>query len=101
MISPTKGAKTNQGNRKFDPILKTILRTYQGAMNNYVNIREHQLARFLNLNMKELKEAFRKMHNDGIVVYRPQKDKPQLTFLKERVDPKNLTFDIQLYNISL
>jgi len=84
-------------NAKFDPIIKALLRTYQGIFQNVVNIRESQLAGFLNISRFALHQALDKMHQDGIVRYYPQKDQPQLIFLHERVDADNLTIDQQLY----
>lgn len=85
-------------NKKMDRILKIILRTYQGAFNNYIHLRESQLARFLKMPAAELQKALNLLKQDGIINYIPQKDKPQLIFLQERVDANNLTIDMQLYN---
>lgn len=82
---------------KFDLLLKTILRSYQGASNNYVHIRESQLAGFLHVSREEVVAALHLLHKDAIVEYLPQSDKPQLTFLRDRVDADDLTFDHELY----
>ncbi|MEM8528277.1 MAG: ATP-dependent DNA helicase RecQ [Bacteroidota bacterium] len=85
-------------NARFDKILKVILRSTQGAFGNYVRIREHQLSQALGIERNELSKALLQMHQDRIVEYLPQKDKPQLTFLMERVDADNLTIDRAVYN---
>ncbi len=85
-------------NRKFDLILKTILRTYQGAFQNFVKIREYQLANFLKMPVAELSNSLRILHQDGIINYRPQKDDPQLVFLQDRVEAQNLTIDMAMYD---
>lgn len=85
-------------NPKLDKLLKLILRTYQGAFNFTIRIREGQLAAALKLPKGELIKMLRKLHQDGIVVYEEQKDSPQLLFLKERVDADNLLLDHQLHN---
>lgn len=82
---------------KMDKVLKAVLRTYQGAFSQHLSIREAQLARFLKIPHTALQQAFHKLHQDGIVDYRPQKDQPQLIFLQERVEAGNLTIDEQLY----
>ncbi len=84
--------------RRFDLILKTILRTYQGAFNNYVNIREQQLAKFLQRPVAELIADLQMLAKDRIIDYRPQKDKPQIIFPRQRVAPENMTIDQALYN---
>jgi len=35
---------------------------------------------------------------DGILDYQPQKEKPQIIYLKERIDVSNLTIDKEKYN---
>lgn len=84
-------------NRKFDLLIKTILRTYQGAFSHFVNINEYQLARFLKISKTELEMLFNNLKAQGIIHYKPQKDQPQLTLLEERIDAKNLIFDKKLY----
>jgi ATP-dependent DNA helicase RecQ len=77
--------------------LKAILRTYQGAFNHHINLRERQLAEFLKMSQAALRKALEQMHHDEVIDYRPQKDLPQLTFLKERLDADNLMLDWKLY----
>ncbi len=85
-------------NEKFRPLIKTILRTYQGAFNHIVSVNEYQLARFLKISIADLDQLFVIMKKEGVIEYHPQKDKPQLTLLQERVDSKNLVFDKKMYD---
>jgi ATP-dependent DNA helicase RecQ len=82
---------------KLDVILKSILRSYQGAFQHHINIKEEQLARFLNIPTEEVIKALELMAKEDILDYQPRKDKPQIVFLLERVDPANLTIDMELY----
>lgn len=82
---------------KLNLVIKTILRTYQGAFGHFINIRENQIATFLKIPVAEVKAALLLMHQEGILHYQEQKDKPQVIFLKDRVDTPNLTIDFQLY----
>ncbi|HRF41784.1 MAG TPA: ATP-dependent DNA helicase RecQ [Saprospiraceae bacterium] len=84
-------------NPKSDLVLKSILRTYQGAFQHPVNIKEEQLARFLQMPTNELVQALELMSKEGMLEYQPRKDKPQIVFLEERVDPANLTLDMAMY----
>lgn len=84
--------------RNFDLLIKTILRTSQGAFNHYVNVKENQLAGFLKISNTELSRLFRNLQQQGIIDYKPQRDKPQLTFLEERLDARDLIFDKKLYD---
>ena len=83
---------------KLDPVLKTILRTYQGAFNHYINIREKQLAKFLKISPMALGNALKILQQDRIIEYRPAKDTPQIIFLQDRLDADNLNFDLERYN---
>ena len=78
---------------KLDKLLKVILRTTQGGFHHLVKVREQQLAKTLALPLEEVKAGLLKMHQDRIIEYQPQKEKPQLTFLQERVDADNLSIN--------
>lgn len=84
-------------NSNFDKLIKTILRSCQGAFLQHVNLPEAQIARFLNIPLGQLRKMLHQLQQQGILSYRPLKDQPQLTFLQERVDSANLTYDQQRY----
>ncbi len=83
-------------NPKMDKVIKTILRSYQGASSQEVFLKEEQLARFLKISNQQLQAYLKKMAQAEIIRYRPQKDKPQLTFLKDRLPAENIIIDHQL-----
>lgn len=80
-------------NRQSDTLIKTILRTCQGAFLQPVRFPESQIARFLEVSVTEIDRMLNRMAADGILRYFPRKDRPQLTFLEERVDAAHLTWD--------
>ncbi len=82
----------------MDGLFKSILRTHQGVFQHPVNIREEQLARFLQTSTDELTRRLQILAKEGIIDYAPRKDQPQLTFAQERVDPANLSIDMARYN---
>lgn len=85
-------------NRELDKVLKVILRSYQGVFSGYVSFSERKLAEYCRISPEQLQRALLHMQQDHILEYNPQKDKPQLSYLRERVDATHLTFDTQLYN---
>jgi ATP-dependent DNA helicase RecQ len=85
-------------NPKLDIVLKTILRNHQGAFSLPVTIRENNLADQLKINTTQLIQYLQLMAAENILEYYPKKDKPQLFFIKERVDSNNLTFDLKRIN---
>jgi len=84
-------------NPRFDPLLKAVLRSYQGVSVQPVALREGQIAAHLRLAPEVLRQYFEAMAQAGIVDYRPQKEKPQLVFLRERVGADNLQLDAKRY----
>ena len=78
---------------KLDKVLKTILRSYQGAFQHHINIRESSVANFLKTDRNSLQKSLGLLHKEGIIDYRPQKDKPQLFFVDGRLDSDQLEFD--------
>jgi ATP-dependent DNA helicase RecQ len=71
-------------NSSWDPFIKTILRSYGGAFENYVRLREFELARRAGLSVQQVMEALHQLQDFGILNYIPQTDQPQVTYLKPR-----------------
>ncbi|MBK6904285.1 MAG: RecQ family ATP-dependent DNA helicase [Saprospirales bacterium] len=84
-------------NQPVELILKTLLRTYTGAFQQHVAIREEQVARFLRMEKPALVQALQTFQREGIIDYRPARDAPQLTFLQDRVDARHMQIDRQWY----
>ncbi len=83
---------------KMDKVIKWILRLYPQSINNYTHFQESKIANKVGASRGDLTKAFQKLVQDQIIDYQPQKDKPQLIYLKERVDADNLAIDMALYN---
>lgn len=84
-------------NRAFDQLITIILRTYQGAFNNFVNINEPQLARFLKIAPRRLRKALEILVQDRIIEYRPFKETPQIIFTQPKTAINDLTIDQKRY----
>lgn len=76
-------------NRRLDPLIKMILRSYEGAFDHYVKINEKQMARLLHLTVEELRKFLKELQQKGYIHYEPYKDKPQLVFLRPRQDTRH------------
>ncbi|MEM6317859.1 MAG: ATP-dependent DNA helicase RecQ [Bacteroidota bacterium] len=83
---------------KMDKVIKWILRLYPQSINNYSFFQERKIANKVGVSRGDLAKALQKLVQDKIVDYQPQKDQPQIIFLKERVDADNLAIDLELYN---
>jgi ATP-dependent DNA helicase RecQ len=80
-------------NHGWDSFVKTILRSYAGAFDNYVHIREFDLARRMNASVQQVVEGLQQLQQMEVLNYIPQTDKPQVTFLSPRQDIKNVILD--------
>ncbi len=69
----------------LDPILKGLLRSYEGIFDFPATVYESQLAKFLQADKEQLKKDLKKLNDLGVISYVPQKDKAQLTLLQNRM----------------
>jgi ATP-dependent DNA helicase RecQ len=79
----------------FEPLLKRLLRTYEGIFDNPVPVYEKQLARLLRLTEEQVVMGLIQLHQRGMIHYRQRKNEPQLTFLVDRVSANHLYVDTE------
>lgn len=71
-------------NAGWDPFIKTLLRSYGGSFEDYVRIKEYDLARRTNLSVQQVVDGLLQLQQFGLISYLQQTDKPQVTYLKAR-----------------
>ncbi len=69
----------------LEPLVKGLLRTYEGIFDYPATIYETLLAKFLGEQVEVVKEQLLKLHQYHIIQYEPQHDKPQIILLKNRM----------------
>ncbi|MEO6668219.1 MAG: ATP-dependent DNA helicase RecQ [Ferruginibacter sp.] len=69
----------------MEPLIKGLLRTYEGIFDYPTTIYESLLAKFLGLPLTTIQEQLMKLRQYHIVQYDPQNDKPQITLLRNRM----------------
>lgn len=79
----------------MDLLIKFILRAYGPAFDHFVDIRETDIARKLNVPVQHIISLLQQMHDLGVLAYLKQKDSPQLQFLRPRSDTNHLVIDRQ------
>ena len=79
------------------PLLKSLLRTYEGIIDNRVSVYEKQLARLCRITIEEVKEQMQQLESFGMIEYLPQKDTPQIHFLLNRASAQYLQIDQDYY----
>ena len=77
-------------NPGWDPFVKTLLRSYGGAFENFVNLREFDIAKRGNMSVQQVVEGLRQLEAQHLLIYLQQTDAPQVTWLKPRQTAKAL-----------
>lgn len=76
-----------------DPLIKAMLRRYEGMFLEPVAIYESTLGSQLQMTKEEVVKHLESMHQDGVVKYTPASSDPQVIMLRERVADNNLEID--------
>lgn len=82
-------------NKRYDGLIKTLLRSYGGVFDNYAPIDEYLIAKREGINGAEVIKQLERLAAMNILEYLPKKDKPQIVFTMPRCDAKNLVLDHQ------
>ena len=77
-------------NPGWDPFIKTLLRSYGGSFENYVRLKEFDMARRTGMNVQQVIEGLNLLQEYKLLNYLPQTDKPQITWTKPRQHANNL-----------
>jgi len=82
----------------LEPVIKVLLRSYEGIYDQEVNINEKSLAYLLKMDVKEVIQYLQQLHSFSILSYTLQKDTPQLFFIQNRVKAEDLHINMRQYN---
>ncbi len=85
-------------NSYYDVFIKILLRSYSGLFQEFVNISEAELAKRFSVDEQEVVKYLKRLEQYEILDYVPQKSKPQLIFVKERVDAKSILISKENYS---
>jgi len=86
-------------NAAFDPIVKTIQRSYGGAFDGYVKINESDLSNRLRISYNDVVVYLKKLHEYQVISYLPQTDQPQLQLITPRLDMQHLDVDAKFIQL--
>jgi ATP-dependent DNA helicase RecQ len=82
---------------QYDPVIKTLLRTYEGIFDNRVSISPKQLSRICRIELADLVDQLQQLQSLGVIEYLPQKDTPQIHFMLNRAPAKYLNINQDKY----
>ncbi|HEX4373455.1 MAG TPA: ATP-dependent DNA helicase RecQ [Puia sp.] len=77
-------------NAGLEPLIKTLLRTYPGIFDQLVSVHEKTISFLMRKDLDEVINELKKLDAAGIIQYIPQKDSPQLYFIRNRVKVEDL-----------
>ena len=80
---------------ELEDVIKGLLRSYEGIFDNITPIFENQLSKFIKKEVEIIKFDLKRLQQFGIIEYHPQKDNPQIQFLKNRVATQDLKINHQ------
>jgi ATP-dependent DNA helicase RecQ len=74
---------------RLDALIKSLLRSYEGIIDQAVNINEKVQAAILRIHVQEVIEQLQELHRYGIIKYEPIKEKPQVYLVTNRFKDKH------------
>jgi ATP-dependent DNA helicase RecQ len=81
----------------IDIVAKALLRSYEGIFSFPANINETTLAKFIRISREQLVLQLQQLNSLGILSYQPQKDKPQITLLQNRMYADSFVMNLDNY----
>ena len=82
-------------NSGYDPLIKTMLRSYGGLFDHYGAIVESDIATKIGVSYHDIVRLLNNLQDQGLLSYLPKSDQPQLQFLLARVDQLHLDTDVK------
>ena len=81
----------------LEPLVITLLRTYEGIFDFPATISENLLSRLLKTEESEIKKMLKQIEAFHILQYVPHNDEPQIQFQKNRVAINELRINMELF----
>ncbi len=82
---------------QLEPLIKCLLRTYEGIYDNKVSITEKLIGRLIKNPVEEVKQKLHQLQSLNIIQYDAQKETPQIYFLTNRAPAEHLTINYDRY----
>lgn len=84
--------------KEFDIIIKYLLRNLPGVLSDFVNIREKVVSHKTGIPIDRVKYQLNKLDNLNFLCYVPRSDKPQIQYIRERIDSRHFTLSEEIYD---
>ncbi|MBI9033506.1 MAG: RecQ family ATP-dependent DNA helicase [Bacteroidales bacterium] len=86
-------------NRRYEPLIKTLLRSYSGLLTEYVRIFESEIAKRLNITYSQVVKMIEHLNKLELLDYIPRATKPQVIYPIERLDENNMRISPETYHL--
>lgn len=80
---------------EFDDLVKALLRSYEGILDFPASVNEWQLAKFSGIRKDIVVVQLQQLSKFGIIDYIPQKDKPQIVLLQNRMYADSFAMNLE------
>ena len=85
--------KFQTDHKKYEALIKFILRTSEGVFMDFVPLEENIVASRLKISVHQTAEQLQALHQMKIINYQPRKENAQIVFLQNRVKREDLWLD--------
>lgn len=82
----------------LDDMAKALLRSYEGIFDFPAAINENSLVTFTKQSKEAVIKQLQQLNSFGIIAYQPQKEKPQLTLLQNRMYADSFVINLEDYS---
>jgi ATP-dependent DNA helicase RecQ len=83
-------------NKKYELLIRTLLRAYSGIFEGFVTINENEIGKFTDLTREQVIKFLNELQQFHLLQYEPQKDAPQVVFTKPRADSEEMQLNYEL-----
>jgi len=87
--------KFQTDHKKYEALIKFILRTSEGVFMDYVPVEENVIASRLKISLHQTVEQLMALNQMKIISYQPRKEKSQVVLLQNRVKREDLWLNIE------
>jgi ATP-dependent DNA helicase RecQ len=84
-------------NPAYESLIKTLLRSYSGLFTSFSRIDEQEIASRFKTTSYEVVKRLEKLHQMRVIHYEVQSEKPRLTFINGRMDPRDVRISPETY----
>lgn len=82
----------------LEPMIKTLLRAYEGIFDFTVPVSETMLVKLLKKDLSLVKKDLLQLHIMGMINYSFQKDTPRILIMRDRIKAEDLSINMVEYN---